>query len=112
MTSKRVMQIQVVHSDRDALDGIITDLVEERLIACGQVIGPISSTFFWEGSVQNADEWLALLKTSEGVVPDLVAHLAELHSYDLPEILVTEVAGGYMPYLDWVVEQTGRGHLC
>jgi periplasmic divalent cation tolerance protein len=108
MTSKRVMQIQVVHSDRDALEGIITDLVEERLIACGQVIGPISSTFFWEGSVQRESEWLALLKTSGGVVADLVARLAEAHSYDLPEILVTEVAGGYMPYLDWVEEQTAR----
>ncbi len=60
MTSKCVMQIQVAHSDRDALDGMITDLVDQRLIACGQVIGPISSTFFWEGSVQSADEWLAV----------------------------------------------------
>jgi periplasmic divalent cation tolerance protein len=109
MTSKRVMQIQVVHSDRDVLDGIITDLVDQRLIACGQVIGPISSTFFWEGSVQREDEWLALLKTGEGVVADLVARLAELHSYDVPEILVTEVVGGHVPYLDWVVEQTARG---
>jgi periplasmic divalent cation tolerance protein len=106
MTSKRVVQIQVVHSDRDALDGMITELVGERLIACGQVMGPIRSTFFWEGSVHKEDEWLALLKTSDGAVGDLVARLAEVHSYDVPEILITEVAGGYLPYLDWVLEQT------
>jgi periplasmic divalent cation tolerance protein len=108
MTSIRVIQIQVVHSDRDVLDSLITELVEERLIACGQVVGPISSTFFWEGSVHRAEEWLALLKTSKGVVDDLVARLAEVHSYDVPEILVTEITGGYTPYLDWVVEQTTR----
>ncbi len=107
MMSKRVMQIQVVHSDRDALDSMITNLVGERLIACGQIVGPISSTFFWEGSVQSADEWLALLKTSEDAVADSVARLAEVHSYDVPEILVTEIAGGYLPYLDWV-QQTVR----
>jgi periplasmic divalent cation tolerance protein len=106
MTGMRVMQIQVVHSDRDALDGMIEELVEEGLIACGQVLGPISSTFLWEGSVQRADEWLALLKTSKGAVEGLVARLAEIHSYDVPEILVTEITGGYGPYLDWVVERT------
>ncbi len=108
MTSIRVIQIQVVHSDRDALESMITELVGERLIACGQVVGPIGSTFFWEGFVQRAEEWLALLKTSRGVVDDLVARLAEVHSYDVPEILVTEITGGYTPYLDWVVERTTR----
>jgi periplasmic divalent cation tolerance protein len=49
-----------------------------------------------------------LLKTSKAAVDDLVARLAEAHSYDVPEILVTEIAGGYGPYLDWVVEQTTR----
>jgi periplasmic divalent cation tolerance protein len=106
MTSPRVMQIQVVHSDRDALDGMIRELLDEELIACGQVIGPIGSTFSWEGSVQMADEWLALLKTSKGAVDELVARLAEAHSYDVPEILVTEITGGYEPYLDWVVKRT------
>lgn len=108
MTDPRVVQIQVAHPDRDALDGMIRELVDEGLIACGQVVGQIGSTFFWEGSVQSADEWLALLKTSKVAVDDLVARLAEAHSYDVPEILVTEIAGGYGPYLDWVVEQTTR----
>jgi periplasmic divalent cation tolerance protein len=108
MTDPRVVQIQVVHSDRDALDGMIRELVDEGLIACGQLVGPIGSTFSWEGSVQKAEEWLALLKTSKSAVDDLVARLAEAHSYDVPEILVTEIAGGYGPYLDWVAEQTTR----
>lgn len=101
-----VVQIQVVHDDRAALDGIIGDLVSEHLIACGQIMGPIAGTFFWEGSVQKEEEWLALLKTSRKAVDRLVARLAEVHSYDVPEILVLEIATGYVPYLDWVAEQT------
>jgi periplasmic divalent cation tolerance protein len=108
MTDPRVVQIQVAHPDREALEGMIRELVDEGLIACGQLVGPVGSTFFWEGSVQSADEWLALLKTSNVAVDELVARLAETHSYDVPEILVTEIAGGYGPYLDWVVEQTTR----
>jgi periplasmic divalent cation tolerance protein len=108
MTDPRVVQIQIAHSDREALEGMIRELVDEGLIACGQLVGPIGSTFTWEGSVQSADEWLALLKTSKPAVEDLVARIAEAHSYDVPEILVTEIADGYGPYLDWVVEQTTR----
>jgi periplasmic divalent cation tolerance protein len=104
--SERVVQVQVAHDDREALNAMIAELVDERLIACGQLVGPISSTFVWEGSVQNAREWLALLKTSERALDRLVARVAEMHSYDVPEILVIEVAGGYAPYLQWVAERT------
>ena len=68
MKDPRVVQIQVAHPDRDALDGMIRELVDDGLIACGQLVGPIASTFSWEGSVQSADEWLALLKTSKFAV--------------------------------------------
>jgi periplasmic divalent cation tolerance protein len=87
---------------------MITDLVGERLIACGQLLGPIVSTFFWDGSVQRAEEWLALLKTSEHAAADAIARIAEAHEYAVPEVLVTEIVDGYAPYLDWVVEQTTR----
>jgi periplasmic divalent cation tolerance protein len=106
MAIERLVQVQVVHDDRDALGGMIADLVDARLIACGQILGPLNSTFSWEGSVQSADEWLALLKTRARLVDELVARLVEAHSYDLPEILVIEVAGGYAPYLEWVGERT------
>lgn len=106
MPGKGIMQVQVTHDDRDSLASMIADLLDTKLIACGQIVGPISSTFSWEGSVQHAEEWLALLKTSEQAVDELVSRLAEAHSYDVPEILVIGVAGGYAPYLDWVVQRT------
>jgi periplasmic divalent cation tolerance protein len=108
MTSKPVVQVQVVHDDRAALEKMIGDLVTEKLIACGQVMGPINSTFFWEGAIQKEEEWLALLKTSRHRVDQLVARLAEMHSYEVPEILVLEIKTGHIPYLDWVFEQTSN----
>jgi periplasmic divalent cation tolerance protein len=100
------MQVQVVHDDRHALAAMIAALVDERLIACGQIVGPVESTYHWEGAVQQEREWLALLKTSEPAIEGLLARIAELHTYEVPEILVMEVADGYRPYLQWVAEQT------
>lgn len=102
----QAIQVQVAHEDRDALSSMIATLVDERLVACGQVVGPVSSTYRWEGAVQHAEEWLALLKTSAANGERLVARIAELHSYEVPEILVLEVSGGHGPYLEWVTAET------
>ena len=59
-----VCQIQVSHSDRAALEELIDELLQRRLIACGQVLGPISSRYRWEGRVEHEQEWLGLLKTA------------------------------------------------
>ena len=104
-----VCQIQVSHSDRDVLEAIVQQLLDQRLIACGQVLGPVTSCFRWEGEVQREQEWLALLKTSATLASGVQARIAELHPYEVPEILVTDVAGGHPPYLRWVLEQTSGG---
>jgi periplasmic divalent cation tolerance protein len=105
--SDGVVQIQVSHSDRTKLEAIVQQLLEQRLIACGQVLGPISSSFRWEGEVQAAREWLALLKTAAPLAGRVSARIAELHPYEVPEILVTEVSDGHEAYLRWVVRETG-----
>jgi len=104
-----ICQLQVSHSDRDELQAIVDALVAERLVACGQVLGPMRSTFRWEGSMQHEQEWLALLKTSEPLVDRALARTSEMHSYEVPEILVTRVIGGHRPYLQWVLEETRSG---
>lgn len=102
----RAVQVQVAHDDRDALQAMIDALVGERLLACGQIVGPVSSTYVWEAEVQHAQEWLALLKTSTRAADRLVARVRELHSYDTPEIILVDVPGGYGPYLEWVAAAT------
>lgn len=104
--SEQVSQIQVVHADREELQAIIDDLIGRRLIACGQLLGPITSSFRWEGSVQREEEWLALLKTSSALVAEVLARVRELHSYEVPEILVMELGDGDPDYLRWVLGET------
>jgi periplasmic divalent cation tolerance protein len=109
MHDAQIVQVQVAHDDRDALAGLLAEAVERRLAACGQLLGPMTSTFRWDGQVQQAEEWLGLLKTSTAQLDELVAFVAGAHGYDLPEIIATPVAGGLAGYLDWVeAETSGR----
>jgi periplasmic divalent cation tolerance protein len=77
-------------------------LVEERLAACGNVIPGVSSVYRWKGEVEEATEALLILKAPRAGGDALLRRIPELHSYDVPEILVLEVADGHPPYLDWV----------
>ncbi len=106
MARPEIVQVQVAHDDRDALAALLAQAVERRLAACGQLLGPMTSTFRWEGEVQTAEEWLGLLKTTATRLPELVDFLAGAHGYELPEILATLVAGGLPGYLDWVATET------
>ena len=81
-------------------------VVERRLAACVQVLGPMTSTFRWKGEVETADEWLALLKTTRRRLDSLVAQLTELHPYEVPEVIVTPVTAGNPEYLQWVRDET------
>ena len=107
MEVPHVCQIQVVHSDRDALQRIVDDLLERRLIACGQLLGPIASSFHWQGALAHEQEWLALLKTASAHAARVQARVRELHTYEVPEVLVSELSGGDPDYLRWVLEATG-----
>jgi periplasmic divalent cation tolerance protein len=79
-------------------------LVERRLAACVQVIGPIASCYRWQGDVETAREWLCLAKTAAGRYPQLEAAIRELHSYDEPEIVATPIVAGSAGYFDWLAQ--------
>jgi periplasmic divalent cation tolerance protein len=76
--------------------------VEERWAACGQVQGPIESTYHWEGRVERASEWYCHLKTTRASAPGLGARIRQLHPYDTPEIIVLPVVDGDPDYLRWI----------
>lgn len=79
-------------------------LVEERLAACVQV-SAIESHYRWEGEVEQASELLLTIKTSAERALAVQARILALHSYAVPEVLVTPVIGGAADYLDWIAEQ-------
>ena len=84
-------------------------LVEERLVACANVIGPIRSIYRWEGAVEEAAEHLLLLKARAADAGPLADRVRVLHSYDVPEVLALPVCAGSEAYLAWLAEATERG---
>jgi periplasmic divalent cation tolerance protein len=80
--------------------------VENRLAACAQVLSPIRSTYWWEGRVESAQEWMVILKTTAGRVEDLIRRLLTEHSYDTPEVVAVPIVAGHPAYLEWIAEET------
>jgi periplasmic divalent cation tolerance protein len=77
-------------------------LVERRLAACVQVLGPILSRYRWQGVVEEAEEWQCLAKTEAARYGEVEAAIREVHSYEEPEIVATPIVAGSTGYLDWV----------
>jgi periplasmic divalent cation tolerance protein len=92
--------------DTDTAQRLARTLVDERLAACVNVLPGVGSTYRWQGRVEQADEVQLLAKTSADRRDALMARLAELHPYELPEILAVETAAGLPAYLDWVATET------
>ena len=83
-------------------------MVEERLAACVNVVGPIRSIYRWEGAVEEADEHLLVIKARAADVPALTARVRVLHSYDVPEVVALPLTGGSEAYLAWLAAATDR----
>lgn len=98
------MQVTTTLPNRPAADRLAATVVEERLAACGQVLGPVSSTYRWEGRVETADEWYCTLKTTAARLPDLMARIRALHPYQVPEIVALSIREGDAVYLRWIEE--------
>lgn len=100
MTGTRV--VLVTGPDVDTLRTLAHTLLDERLIACANLVDGVRSIFRWQGEVAEEGEALAILKTTEGRVAALRARVLELHPYDVPEFLSLSVSEGAETYLDWV----------
>jgi periplasmic divalent cation tolerance protein len=81
--------------------------VERRLAACVNIVPHVESIYRWQGKIETAEEWLLLIKTQAELFDRVRNAVKELHSYDLPECLMLEVAAGSPEYLDWIAKNTG-----
>lgn len=107
--SGRFVQVQTTTDSRAEAVELARGAVEARLAACAQVIGPIASTYWWEDSVERAEEWLLTLKLPASGYAALADFLASRHSYDEPEIVALPIVAGSEPYLSWIAEETRQG---
>jgi periplasmic divalent cation tolerance protein len=85
---------------------IANALVERRLAACVNIVHRIESIYRWRDKIEKAAEWLLIIKTTVSTVERVGDALKELHSYELPECIVLEVAEGDKGYLNWLAENS------
>lgn len=102
------VRVETTVDSTDGAAALARSVVETRLVACAQVVGPIASTYRWQGAVTTDQEWLVVMKTAADRLDELVAHLRSAHPYDVPEVVATPIVGGNQDYLGWVTAQTRR----
>jgi periplasmic divalent cation tolerance protein len=79
-------------------------LLEERLIACANIVDPVVSFFRWKGNVDCANECLVVMKSRRDLFMTLEKRVKALHSYEVPEILALPIVEGSVDYLSWMCE--------
>ena len=97
-----VVSVYAVFADGAEAERIGRQMVEERLAACVNVLGPIRSIYRWQGKLEQADEAAAIFKTTESCSDALVARIAAVHSYEVPCVAVWPIDRLLAPYADWV----------
>ena len=88
----------------DLAEGLADRLLEHRLAACVNLVGPVRSRYRWQGKIETAAETLLVIKTLRATVPALLTRLRELHTYEVPEALVVPVESGLDAYLAWIAD--------
>ena len=91
----------------DVAEEVVRSLLDERLVACGNIVPGAVSLYRWEGAVHRDEEAVVILKTLGRLVPRVLERAGALHPYEVPELLVQEVADGNAAYLDWVRNECG-----
>ena len=96
------IQVTTTTETREDAERIAGELVVERLAACVQIMGPIASTYWWEGRMENSVEWLCTIKTSAGLYDEVEALIKCTHCYETPEIVAVPITAGSEEYLSWL----------
>jgi periplasmic divalent cation tolerance protein len=104
-----IIEVRTAVDSLEVADEIAEDLVARRLAACVQIVGPITSRYWWDGEVRRAVEWLCLIKTTAGTYRRLEKALLERHPYDTPEILAVPVEHALDDYAGWVAREVEPG---
>ena len=103
MTKAQVSVLLCTCPDLKTGQAIAHTLLEERLVACVNIIEGVRSLYRWQGQICDDSEHLLIMKTTKNTVKKLTSRIAAIHPYDVPEVLAITTSSGHAPYLDWVV---------
>ena len=98
------IQVTTTTASADEARQIARTLIEGRLAACVQIVGPMESVYRWEGKLETAAEWQCVIKTTMARYGVVEQAIRRHHSYEVPEIIATEIVDGSEDYLRWLRE--------
>ena len=96
------IQIFTTTDKRENAQDIARGIVEKRLAACVQIVGPITSSYWWDDNIEESEEWLLIMKSQKNLYKGLEEAIRGIHTYEVPEILALPVIAGNQGYLDWI----------
>jgi periplasmic divalent cation tolerance protein len=96
------IQVVTTTATHDEAEMIARALVDERLAACTQIVGPITSIYRWEGKIETSQEYQCWAKSRRALYPQVEAAIRRLHPYQVPEILAIPIVAGSENYLMWL----------
>lgn len=105
---REFVQLQTTLDDRKIAEGLIRAAVERRLAACGQLLGPVNSTYWWNGSIEEAEEWLCVFKTTGALAASLEQWIVERHPYEVPEVVTIGLTSVSDTYGEWIENETAE----
>ena len=92
----------VTASSKEEARKIADVVLSKRKAACVNIVSGVASSFWWKGTIDAAEEYLLIIKTKASVLPELIALVKSVHSYEVPEILALPIVGGNDEYLKWL----------
>jgi periplasmic divalent cation tolerance protein len=98
--------VQTSIDSQNAAQNIASAIVSQHLAACCWVSGPIKSTYWWEGKMEQAEEWVCSFKTRQELYGAIEQAIKKVHSYETPEIVANPIVAGSQSYLDWILDET------
>jgi len=105
---KTCIQVFTTTEKKEDARKIAREVVRKRLAACVQIIGPVSSTYWWKEGIEEAEEWLCVVKSREELYEKLEKAIRAVHPYEVPEILAMPVVKGSPDYLRWLDKETSQ----
>jgi periplasmic divalent cation tolerance protein len=99
------IQVMTTVEKKSDAEKIAKYLVEEKIAACVQILGPVQSYFHWQGKLDRADEYLCLIKSRDDLFHDLEAAIKSMHPYEVPEIIALPIKRGSADYLSWMAAE-------
>ena len=103
-----LIQVSITVGSQSEGQRIVDALLRDRLIACGQVFGPIRSSYWWQGKIETSEEWMCLAKSREENFAEIVRSVQEMHSYEVPEIIAVPLVASDEKYAQWVEAEVNK----